>query len=467
MIRTIRMPFDRNRESGLRPANIQGNVLRPYDFDFAAHLFVACASAAGGQAALRAVLPGVTSGEPWVSKPSSTLNVSFTYTGLSALGMPPMILASFPDAFRQGMAARAPQLGDAGRSDPSQWERGLGTGEAHILLSVYAVSQEARDMDIDRLIQVCTSNGMSVVTTQLAQRLAESKEHFGYADGVGQPALEGTSDAVKGEGDLGTFHHWHGLPVGEVFLGHIDADGYASPGPAAPFDVDGTFMVWRKLHENVATFRQWIAEQSAALQIDEMLLRAKLIGRWPDASPLALAPERPDPEIAADPNRVNAFDYSDDRDGLRCPLGAHIRRANPRSGLGFGDALSARQRIIRRGMTYGPPLADGVTDDDGTDRGIFFIAFMADIERQFEFIQANWCNDGDAVNVGHDRDPFIGQAAGDHKFTIPGSTPKFVHPLVELVTTCGGEYLWTPSMKSVDILASGSWDSTAPQPHPA
>ena len=102
-------------------------------------------------------------------------------------------------------------------------------------------------------------------------------------------------------------------------------------------------------------------------------------------------------------------------------------------------------------MTYGPPLAEGAPDD-GADRGIFFVAYMADIERQYEFIQANWCNDGDAVHVGHDRDPFIGRAPGDHKFTIPGDVPKFVHPLVELVTTRGGEYLWVPP--STDSAAS-------------
>jgi Dyp-type peroxidase family len=461
MIRTVRSPFDRRGKLGLHPADIQGNILRPYDLGVAAHVFVHVGSAAGGCAALRTLLPTVTSGKQWTSKPRSTLNVSFTYEGLTALGLSPAILASFPDAFRQGMAARATQLGDAGRSDPSQWERGFGTGDAHVLFSVYAESEVVCEAELSRLLEVCTANSLTVVTTQRAQRLPESKEHFGYADGVGQPALEGTGDPVRGEGDLGTFHHWHGLPVGEILLGHIDADGYPSPGPAAPFDLDGTFTVWRKLHEDVPTFRRWIAEQSSALQIDEMLLRAKLIGRWPDASPLALTPDRPDPEMAADPNRVNAFDYSDDPDGLRCPLGAHIRRANPRSGLGFGDSLSARQRIIRRGMTYGPALAEGLVDDDGTDRGIFFIAFMADIERQYEFIQSNWCNDGDIVSVGHDRDPFIGQASGDHKFTIPGAIPKFVHPLVELVTTRGGEYLWTPSMRSLGLLANGSWNATS------
>ena len=306
-------------------------------------------------------------------------------------------------------------------------------------------------------------HGLSVVSEQRAERLPDRKEHFGYADGFGQPSVEGQGDPAFGEGSAGSFHHWHGLPIGEIFHGHVDADGYPSDGPGAPFDRNGTYKVWRKLHEDVATFRSWTAAQANALEMDETFLRAKLIGRWPDGSPLALTPDRPDPLMGLDPDRVNAFDYSDDPTGMRCPLGAHIRRANPRCGLFSGDALTARQRIIRRGMTYGPPLPDGAPDD-GVDRGIYFVAYMADIERQYEFIQANWCNDGDAVHVGHDRDPIIGRAPGDHKFTIPGKTPKFVHPLPDLVTTRGGEYLWVPSMAALRLLADGSWgESTVPR----
>ena len=300
-----------------------------------------------------------------------------------------------------------------------------------------------------------------MVTEQRGERLPDRQEHFGYADGVGQPSVSGNGDLAFGEGDVGMFQRWHGLPVGEIFHGRVDADGYPASGPAAPFHVDGTYKVWRKLHEDVATFRTWVADQAQRLDMDELLLRAKLVGRWPDASPLALTPHHPDPAMGLDPAHVNTFDYSDDPEGIHCPLGAHIRRTNPRAGLGAGDALTARQRIIRRGMTYGPALPDGAPDD-GADRGIYFVAYMADIERQYEFIQANWCNDGDAVRVGHDRDPFVGRADGDHKFTIPGPVPKFVHPLAEVVTTRGGEYLWTPSIAALHALATSTWIAKTP-----
>ena len=459
MIRGFR--WTRSDPPRLVPAHVQGNVLRPYGFPLSAHLFVSVGPAGErrGAAALADLLPSVTSGAIWTTKPDSTLNISFTYAGLAALGVPGSLLGSFPPAFREGMAARAAVLGDTGLSDPARWDAGFGTGEIHLLCTTHGTTSEALDASVSRLRACFDRHAMRVVTEQRGERLPDRLEHFGYADGVGQPSVAGVGDPAFGEGDVGMFRRWHGLPAGEIFHGHVDADGYPASGPARPFHLDGTFKVWRKLHEDVATFRTWIEEQAALLDMDEMFLRAKLVGRWPDASPIALTPNHPDPAMGLDPARVNAFDYSDDPDGIRCPLGAHIRRTNPRAGLGAGDALTARQRIIRRGMTYGRPLPDGAPDD-GVDRGIYFVAYMADIERQYEFIQANWCNDGDAVRVGHDRDPFVGRADGDHKFTIPGTVPKFVHPLAEVVTTRGGEYLWAPSMAALQALATGSWTAT-------
>ena len=463
MIRGLR--WVRSDPPPLVPARVQGNVLRPYGFPVSAHLFVSVGSGEdgrrGGAAALAELLPSITSGAIWTTKPETTLNISFTYTGLAALGVPAPLLDSFPAAFREGMAARAAALGDSGRSDPSAWEAGFGTGEIHMLCTTHGTTNAALDASISRLRACFDRHGLQVVTEQRGERLPDRQEHFGYADGVGQPSVSGNGDLAFGEGDVGMFQRWHGLPVGEIFHGRVDADGYPASGPAAPFHVDGTYKVWRKLHEDVATFRTWVADQAERLDMDELLLRAKLVGRWPDASPLALTPHHPDPAMGLDPARVNAFDYSDDPEGIHCPLGAHIRRTNPRAGLGAGDALTARQRIIRRGMTYGPALPDGAPDD-GADRGIYFVAYMADIERQYEFIQANWCNDGDAVRVGHDRDPFVGRADGDHKFTIPGPVPKFVHPLAEVVTTRGGEYLWTPSIAALHALATSTWTAKTP-----
>ncbi len=451
------------RSEGPNPRNIQGDVLKAYGLRFSAHVFVNISHSNGGRAVLAATLTQVTSAADWSNRPSITLNVGLTATGLQALGAPNELIESFPVAFSEGMSARAPLLGDTEQSAPSTWDEGLGTGAAHILFTINAASSGELNNAVEQLVDVCALNHVAVVSDQRGARLPDRKEHFGYTDGIGQPAVDGTAGPVKGEGDLTLLHQWRGLPVGEFFHGHTDGDGHQSPGPAPPFERDGTFKVWRKLHENVPVFRQWVASESTRLGFDDAHLRAKLIGRWPDGTPLTLSPDRPDPAIAADPGRFNAFDYTNDPLGDRCPLGAHIRRVNPRAGLGFGDALSERQRIIRRGMTYGPALAEGAPAD-GADRGIFFVAYMADIERQYEFIQRNWCNSGDVVGVGRDRDPFVGRAPGDHKFVVPGPVPAIVHPLPELVTTKGGEYLWVPSLPSLERLANGHYKSDPVMP---
>jgi len=456
MIRALRWPFATVRRQPLVLGDVQGNVLRPYGHPVAAHVFVQFSSPNGARGLLLEVLGDITHADTWAEKPDSTLNVSFTYDGLQQLGLPSRLLATFPVAFRDGMAARAEVLGDLEGSAPERWDAGFGSGRIHALFSIYA-AEHALDTAIDRLVQRCTAHGVEVVTTQRASRLPDRKEHFGYADGMGQPALEGSGDPVRGVGDEGAFHTWHGLPIGEIFHGYVDDDGDPSPAPAGALGFAGTFQVWRKLHEDVATFRRWTAEQADQLEMDEELLKAKLIGRWPDGSPISLTPDRPQPELGLDPDKVNDFDFADDPMGMKCPIGSHIRRVNPRSGLGFGDALTSRQRIVRRGMTYGPAFPDGTATDDGADRGIYFIAFMADLERQFEFIQQNWCNSGDLLGIGPDRDPFVGQAPGDHKFTIPGATPRFVHPIPTLVSTKGGEYLWVPSLKALRALGEGAF----------
>ena len=152
-----------------------------------------------------------------------------------------------------------------------------------------------------------------------------------------------------------------------------------------------------------------------------------------------------------------------DEDGHRCPVGAHIRRANPRDAFGNGGALTARHRIIRRGMPYGPMLAPDVTEDDGKDRGLAFVCFNADIERQFETVQAQWCNDGDAFHLGDDRDYLAGGDAGSGKMTIPveGAPPRFIRTNPDLVQVRGSEYLFVPGIRGLRLLMSGRLDRSA------
>jgi deferrochelatase/peroxidase EfeB len=216
-------------------------------------------------------------------------------------------------------------------------------------------------------------------------------------------------------------------------------------------------MVYRKLAMDVAAFRRFVADHGARFPSGPELLAAKIVGRWRDGTPLETSPDRPDPSIAADPRRINDFSYASDPDGLRCPAGAHIRRANPRDAMGFFDGrLTNRHRIIRRGRPYGPRLPLDTLEDDGQDRGLIFVCFNTDIWPQFATIQALWIDDGDPFGLGADKDLLIGEPdADDGKMTIPGDPPFFLRPQPRFVTCRGGEYLIRPSIGALRALAGG------------
>ncbi len=384
--------------------DIQGNILRPYRFPVAHHLFLRVEDAGKALAFVARAAAHVTSGADWVgAKPPSAVNVGFTWRGLVSLGLPTRLLESFPVEFRQGMAARAELLGDTGGSSPSCWDRGLGTGDAHLLVSVHARSVRALQAAVDSMVEAAP--GLVVTHSQPAERLPGNREHFGFQDGIAQPAILGVPGQRAGGGLPAAATDRLGLPPGEFVHGYPGADGKLPAGPPPPFDRNGTFLVYRKLEQDVPAFRRFLADQGRCFPGGSRMLAAKLMGRWPDGTPLELSPEREDAAIAFDPARRNAFRYVTDPRGLRCPLGSHIRRANPRDGLPFHGALVNRHRLIRRGMPYGRPLAEGLTDPDGEERGVLFYAFNASFARQFEFIQSQWLNDGNALGLGADTRP--------------------------------------------------------------
>ncbi len=267
------------------------------------------------------------------------------------------MLASFPPVFREGMAARAEHLGDRGPSAPQHWERGLGTGAAHVLVSVFADSQTALREALQAVIG--TDRGeraVSLVHLQRAEALPGGRDHFGFYDGIAQPAVAGSGTTPRpGDGQPDGAGGWRELATGEVLLGYTDEDGTLPAAPIAPFDRNGTFVVYRKLRMDTAAFRRYMAASRYPGGPEQ--LAAKIVGRWRDGTPLSLS-DRPDAAISGDARRINDFGYADDPLGLRCPHGAHIRRANPRDSAGFfAGRLSNRHRIVRRGRAYGPELA--------------------------------------------------------------------------------------------------------------
>jgi deferrochelatase/peroxidase EfeB len=143
-----------------------------------------------------------------------------------------------------------------------------------------------------------------------------------------------------------------------------------------------------------------ICEASSSSPEEEELLAAKMMGRWRSGAPLALCPLHDDPDLGADPRRNNDFLYGeDDSTGYKTPRGSHGRRSNPRDASVAG--VVGLHRMIRRGTAYGPPLPEGITEDDGVDRGLMFAFVGAHLKRQFEFVQSEWINNG--VGCGFER----------------------------------------------------------------
>ena len=438
----------------LELTDIQGNVLRPYGFEHATFLFVRVDDAEAGRAWLAGLADQVTSAAIWTDgKPETTLNVRLTYPGLRALDVPDRILESFPEAFREGMAARAGLLGDIGANNPAEWEPGLGTGAAHVLLRVDAEHDDRLDREIDQLSHGIDGVG-AIVNEQRSAHLPSGRNHFGYIEGAGAVAVHGSGLLTRrGEGTPEPWNAWRALKPGEFILGYEDEDGELPDAPLEPFGRNGSFMVYRKYYMDVPEFTRFV--HTAASRVtggDEELLAAKLMGRWRDGTPVVLSPEHPDTALAADPDRVNDFRYGGDLDGLRCPLGAHIRRANPRDALGWGGALSLRHRMIRRGVTYGPPPANPELDD-GIDRGLVFTCFVASIERQFETVQSTWINDGNVFKLGDDKDFLLAAEDPHGKMTIQGDTPAFLSPQPAFIRMRGGEYLFQPGIAALRALA--------------
>ena len=217
-------------------------------------------------------------------------------------------------------------------------------------------------------------------------------------------------------------------------------------------------MVWRKLHQDVALFRRTLRDAAAAYPHGgEDALAAKIVGRWRNGTPLVTSPAMERAGFDAKREGANDFRYADaDLDGRRCPLGAHIRRSNPRDTLGFAGKLSFRHRMIRRGMPYGDPLPDGVYEDDGKRRGLIFVCFNASISRQFESVQRQWLDDGNVFHLGRDTDFLLGAGLDEEgKMTVQGEPPFFFSPQAPFVHTRGGEYLFAPGITGLAAVAAG------------
>ncbi len=538
--------------------DIQGNVVRAYsayNYPYARYLCLNIAEADAGRAFVETVRLEVTDAQRWargsknlfgeqaIPRPPASVNMAFTFRGLVRLGLPTRTLRAMPDAFIDGMARRAHLLGDTGVSAPSAWDpvwRRGSTGDltadapgseddVHILILINGEADadghpvdalEDRTQWIreacDRLqggVRLLSGHGAGGADFQPAGALLAhgpngwritGKEHFGFTDGIGNPVFEGQyapeveARRVIGRGKLTPDGRWAPLAAGEFILGLPD-ESQELP-PAAPpwsFSRNGSFLVFRKLHQNVRRFRTFIDEtaetyaHAMGLQPDvaRETLMAKIVGRWPDGTPLMAAPDyaalqafRAKHADAANDAAARAalmrelsdFAFRDDPEGVKCPLGAHLRRANTRDMLDpsvlnpdaprSGSALNKRRRILRRGLPYG--AFDDDAKDDSNEHGIIFMALCADIFRQFEFVQQQWMEYGMDFEAGNEACPLVGIHEDRRaRHVIPsdprsGKPPFFCSDLPQFVETRGGDYFFLPSLTALRALAEGAVDPT-------
>ena len=411
--------------------------------------FLTIRNAAEGRAWLSGIIEKVGTGKAVAAGAAGDtrwVTVAFTWNGLRGLGVDEASLATFPEEFRQGMAARAEVLGDTGANHPNHWVDGLASPDLHGIVILFARDVAERDRCVREHQQYVARfpavRALSTLDLEATPPLEYAHDHFGYRDRLSQPVIDGT-------GEVPTPGSGAPLKAGEFFLGYPDEAGVTQALEPEILGRNGSFLAYRRMQEHVGAFRQFLQQHGRSPEEQE-LIAAKLMGRWRSGAPLVLSPEKDDPALGADPQRNNDFNYAKmDPHGYAVPLGSHIRRMNPRDTA----ANMNRRRMIRRGGTYGPPLPEGAPED-GVERGIAAFVGCASLIRQFEFAQNVWANDRTFHELGNERDPIIGTHDGTLEFKIPKRPiRKVIKGLPAFTTVRGGAYFFLPGKRALRYLA--------------
>ena len=312
--------------------------------------FLSFRDGAGGRAwvsAIKETIHSAASMRAGVDRDKRWVTAAFTWNGLRALGLDEAALESFPVEFKQGMAARAEMLGDAGLNAPEHWIGGLASPDLHAIVILFARDDAEHDRCVSehaKLIAGCPGvEVLSVLDLHAIPPFGYAHEHFGYRDRLSELAIEGSGvDPTPGTGEP--------LKPGEFILGYPDEYGVTADSPKPEVLArNGSYMAYRRLEEHVGKFRDFLRQHGDTVEEQE-LIAAKLMGRWRSGAPLVLAPEKDDPALGADMQRNNDFAYKEtDPHGYAVPLGAHIRRMNPRDTAHNMN----RRRMIRRGRRMG------------------------------------------------------------------------------------------------------------------
>jgi len=412
--------------------------------------FLTFSSAAGGRAWLTGLIDKVGTAKTVGSNVADArwVTVGFTWNGLQALGLSDASLATFPEEFRQGMAARADILGVTGTNHPDHWVGGLANANLHAIVILFARDVTERErcrIEHEKYLQQCEGvELLSALDLEGIPPFDYAHEHFGYRDRLSQPVIEGTGvEPTPGSGPP--------IKAGEFFLGYPDEEGPPGglPQPET-LSRNGSYIAYLRMEEHVGAFRDFLQEHGKTPEGQEWVA-AKLMGRWRSGAPLVLTPEKDDPELGADYSRNNDFNFATmDPHGYGCPLGSHIRRMNPRDTA----ANMNRRKMIRRGGTYGAVLPEGAPDD-GVERGIAAFVGCASLVRQFEFAMNVWANDPNFHELGNERDPIFGTQDGSYDLTIPKRPiKKKIRGIPAFTTIRGGAYFFLPGIKALHYLVN-------------
>ncbi len=420
---------------------------------------------------------------------SGAINLALTATGLKTLGVEGNELAKFSAEFREGMAPmpqeesivprRSNVLGDIEEDLPAKWEWGGWKGNncqemIDGVMLLYASNETSLNKLIDEETNLMSDAAIKVLT--LFGRF-EGREHFGFKDGISQPTIEGTEKVhslSKKQKRISV------VKPGEFVLGYENERGakmtfsYSTARGTRDLARNGTYLVFRQLKQDVDVFDRFLSETAALLhggpeekaqkerkeskeRTEEMeRVAARLVGRDFNGKPLI-----PRGENSPGPDDMrNDFLYDlEDHFGLACPIGAHIRRANPRDALGHNPEtalrLSKMHRIIRRGRIYGGAESRDKNDEKSGTCGLHFICLNADIAGQFEMIQHTWLNGASFNGLYEETDPVSHYRLPNHKscITFQHRPTNLRIPIPKFVTVLGGGYFFLPGINALQSLA--------------
>jgi deferrochelatase/peroxidase EfeB len=500
----------------------------------ASYMLLRVVEASAARQWLRALAPASVAN----GRVEEAYQIAFTAAGLRELGLGEKIMDGFSSEFLEGMAGnenRSRRLGDIGENHPRKWNWGVGDREPHVLLILLASDAKRLEALVDSMLEQALDAGLSkidVLTTSDMKGL----EPFGFVDGGSQPSFDW--DRARRPGTAADRDYTNLLALGELLLGYRNEYGLLTERPLLASDdknaailqrdghpsgrgdlgLNGSYLVFRQLDQDVIRFWQWVAGEAARVGVEMEEFAESMVGRRLDGTPLAdLTLGRSIPGVDADDADINGFLYDSDPDGLSCPLGAHIRRANPRTGdepggrqgpldnllsmLGLtvrhdrratsstlpwprnttvwpfarseDDAVASARfhRILRRGREYGEKLDRSEAIDPGTQdpkAGIHFICLNANIARQFEFIQSAWIASAKFAALTGEQDPLLGNREPfpttpfadppqcTDSFTRPGAAPNCRHStgLPQFITVRGGAYFFLPSLTALRWMAN-------------